>query len=291
MRGANNKAVRNGCLRHCVASVRPCSAPILPGLFALHCLQPVLNSSCLSYFPGFPDRPISHWGSWSGAILLHAALALTLLLDRPQVSASIKPARPIEVQLLQPARPVAPMQPVLPLKPKLQPLPQKTAQPQPLIPTPPKQETLPSLPIVATTAPVFSPISVAPGAVLDQAPSPVSGEPTSVVAVESARAAQSAPRQPEPLVAARFDANYLSNPPPFYPIASRRLGEAGVVRIRVYVGVDGQALKVELERSSGYARLDQSALDTVANWRFVPAHRGDTPVVSWVVVPLNFSLS
>jgi protein TonB len=74
-------------------------------------------------------------------------------------------------------------------------------------------------------------------------------------------------------------------------MASRRLGEAGVVRLRVFVDIEGQALKVELERSSGYPRLDQSALDTVANWRFVPARRGATPEASWVVVPLNFSSS
>ncbi len=90
---------------------------------------------------------------------------------------------------------------------------------------------------------------------------------------------------------ARFDADYLANPKPPYPLASRRLGEEGIVHLHVRVGPGGQPLKVELKRSSGFPRLDQSALDTVMRWRFVPARRGTTPVTSWVVVPIVFSLS
>ncbi len=90
---------------------------------------------------------------------------------------------------------------------------------------------------------------------------------------------------------ARLDANYLSNPAPVYPRVSRRLGEFGVVRLLVQVGSDGQALQVELKHSSGYPRLDQSALDTVPRWRFVPARQGSLAVVSWVVVPIVFSLN
>lgn len=244
-----------------------------------------------SYYPsGFSDRSTSRLGGWGGAILLHVGVILLLLLDRPQASAHIEHARPIEVQLLEPARPATPMQQTLTQKPKSQPSPPKLAQSQPQPRTEaislPKPEVVPSPPIVATAAPVSSPVSVAPV----QAPGPVRAEPTQVVAVASVRAIQPAQRS-EPLIEARFDANYLSNPQPVYPMASRRLGEAGVVRLRVFVDIEGQALKVELERSSGYPRLDQSALDTVANWRFVPARRGATPEASWVVVPLNFSLS
>jgi protein TonB len=93
-----------------------------------------------------------------------------------------------------------------------------------------------------------------------------------------------------PITAARFDADYLHNPKPVYPAASRRLGEQGKVVLRVHVGADGSAEKVELKSSSGFARLDTSAQDAVSRWRFVPARRGDQAVAAWVLVPIAFNL-
>ncbi|WP_211364127.1 energy transducer TonB [Propionivibrio limicola] len=89
---------------------------------------------------------------------------------------------------------------------------------------------------------------------------------------------------------ARFDADYLRNPPPPYPPMSRRMGETGKVLLRVLVNADGSAANVELKTSSGSSRLDDSALRTVRKWRFIPAKRGDTPVQSSVVVPIIFKL-
>ena len=53
-------------------------------------------------------------------------------------------------------------------------------------------------------------------------------------------------------------ANYLKNPPPLYPRMSKRLGEQGVVIVRALIGVNGQAEKAEIYKSSGYERLDQA---------------------------------
>jgi protein TonB len=36
--------------------------------------------------------------------------------------------------------------------------------------------------------------------------------------------------------------------------------------------------------------LDEAAVSAVEGWRFVPAKRGDTPVASTVMVPINFKL-
>jgi protein TonB len=47
---------------------------------------------------------------------------------------------------------------------------------------------------------------------------------------------------------------------------------------------------VQLKASSGSQRLDTAALETVRQWKFVPARRGDTPVEAWVLVPITFSL-
>jgi protein TonB len=83
---------------------------------------------------------------------------------------------------------------------------------------------------------------------------------------------------------------YLRNPKPKYPNLSRRLGEQGTVLLRVYVTVEGNATKVELKSSSGFARLDRAAHSAVQTWLFVPAKRGEQAVDAWVIVPIKFSL-
>jgi protein TonB len=88
----------------------------------------------------------------------------------------------------------------------------------------------------------------------------------------------------------RYNAGYLNNPEPRYPPGSVRLGEQGRVLLRVFVDKGGRAESVELKKSCGHHRLDRVALETVRDWRFVPAKRGDEKVASWVVVPITFTL-
>lgn len=94
----------------------------------------------------------------------------------------------------------------------------------------------------------------------------------------------------EPLIESRYDVAALDNPRPPYPLAARRQGIEGRVLLSVQVGADGASHAVRLKRSSGHALLDDAALQTVRRWRFVPAQRGDTPVESWVDVPILFRL-
>jgi protein TonB len=71
---------------------------------------------------------------------------------------------------------------------------------------------------------------------------------------------------------------------------SRRLSEQGRVLLRVQVEADGRAGDVQLHTSSGSPRLDQSALDTVRRWKFVPARRGQEAIAATVLVPIAFTL-
>jgi len=89
----------------------------------------------------------------------------------------------------------------------------------------------------------------------------------------------------------RFDADYLNNPAPAYSRVSRRLREQGLVTLRVYVSPNGLPTIVELEKSSGFARLDEAAMETVRQWKFSPAKSAGMPVGAWVVVPVEFSLN
>ena len=68
------------------------------------------------------------------------------------------------------------------------------------------------------------------------------------------------------------------------------MGEEGRVILRVLVTPQGAAETLEVKTSSGSPRLDAAAVNTVRNWRFVPARRGEATVQSWVLVPIVFKL-
>jgi protein TonB len=88
-----------------------------------------------------------------------------------------------------------------------------------------------------------------------------------------------------------FGAAYLHNPYPPYPSVSQRRGEEGKVLLRVKVTEDGRAATVQINTSSGSQRLDNSALETVSQWRFVPAQKNGKRVSDWVIVPIVFQLN
>lgn len=174
-------------------------------------------------------------------------------------------AHPIAVRLIE----LAPEAPPPPL-PKPPPPPPKPATP---VLAPP--------PVLAVASPVESPVA-ASFTIAPQPPAPVSAP--AIVAAPT-------PAPAPAFIDARFDADYLDNPKPLYPHASRRLGEEGKVVLRVFVSAEGEAKRVEVKHSSGFQRLDLAAEKAVARWRFVPARRGDEAVTAWVVVPIVFSLN
>jgi periplasmic protein TonB len=84
---------------------------------------------------------------------------------------------------------------------------------------------------------------------------------------------------------------YGTNPKPPYPIAARRLGQQGVVLLKVLVRPDGSPADVQVQRSSGHELLDEAAANTVrSRWKFIPARRGDEAVESTVTFPIRFDL-
>ena len=109
--------------------------------------------------------------------------------------------------------------------------------------------------------------------------------PTATPVVEPAIAPE-----PLPVIPPRFSADYLQNPAPPYPALARRMHEQGRVLVRVLVSADGIPERIELKASSGFPRLDQSALETIRNWKFVPARQGEQKIAAWVVVPIAFTL-
>jgi TonB family protein len=84
--------------------------------------------------------------------------------------------------------------------------------------------------------------------------------------------------------------DYLNNRPPPYPALSKRLGEQGKVVVRVFIDTDGNATQAEIRTSSGYDRLDQTALKTAQAWKYVPGKVNGEPKAMWFNVPINFVL-
>ncbi len=82
----------------------------------------------------------------------------------------------------------------------------------------------------------------------------------------------------------------LNNPEPPYPYESRRRGEEGRVTLKVRVAADGTASSVEVEKSSGYRRLDMTARRTVSRWTFIPAKQNNAAVEAWTKVTILFQL-
>ncbi|MDO5686851.1 MAG: TonB family protein [Neisseria sp.] len=84
---------------------------------------------------------------------------------------------------------------------------------------------------------------------------------------------------------------HLRNPKPPYPPLSLENGEQGSVGLRVVVEADGYPSSVEMVKSSGYPRLDRSALKTVREkYRFTPATRLGMPVRSVYTFNIKFEL-
>ena len=84
--------------------------------------------------------------------------------------------------------------------------------------------------------------------------------------------------------------DYGVNPKPVYPTAARRRGYEGDVKLRVLVLENGKVGKIEIEKPSGYEVLDESALNAVNGWVFIPGKENGKEVSSWVTVPISFRL-
>ena len=84
---------------------------------------------------------------------------------------------------------------------------------------------------------------------------------------------------------------YGSNPLPVYPSLARKMGYEGVVMLEAEILPDGRVGQLVIKKSSGFPALDQSALDAVKRWKFIPAKWMGKAVSAWVDVPVKFRLS
>jgi protein TonB len=67
-----------------------------------------------------------------------------------------------------------------------------------------------------------------------------------------------------------------------YPPQSRRLGEEGVTVVRLLVNPDGSIADVQVAKSSGFSRLDETAVRKLKRWRVNPGTENGKPVQMWM---------
>jgi protein TonB len=143
-------------------------------------------------------------------------------------------------------------------------------KPEPVAkPKPVERRAQPTPEVVTPIAPAETPV---PTEVSKAPPQPVTASP-------------SLPdREPD------YQAAYLNNPVPAYPMVARRMGWQGRVVLNVEVLASGLPGQVKLHQSSGHDVLDNAALQAVRGWRFVAARHGGQVVSKWFLVPIPFIL-
>ena len=202
----------------------------------------------------------------AGVVLVHGALAWGLWqLDG--VREAVQQVLPLQVQWIAPPAP----------------------QPSPPPPPAPRQPQPAPRPVpVVTAAPTPAP---APQQAVTPAPVAVSAEPAPIAPVSAPVAAPPAPPPPAaPVQIPATALRYLVPPAQVYPLASRRLREQGTVVLRLVVDAQGLPQQVSVHRSSGFARLDEQALQAMRAARFAP-HTVNGAAVPWTALaPLAYEI-
>lgn len=231
-----------------------------------------------------PGSSARHWCVSAAVLLVHATLvwlAISGGLFTPTDSApasNVKHTILATVVVNMPTQAAPAPRPVPPPRP----MPQSTGLTRP---APSTKNPLPASAALATSAVTLSaPATDSTTAVPVPATAPAAAATASFL-----RSSQSPSPSPA-LVLPSSDADELNNPLPIYPRMSRRMGEQGTVLVRVFINAEGRAEKAEIRTSSGYARLDEAALDTVKRWRYLPAKRAGVAEAMWFNVPVRFVL-
>lgn len=172
------------------------------------------------------------------------------------------------------------------------------AAPQPV--SPPSRQPPPlDLPMPAPTRLLMPAFSIAALTVAQEAPP----APTLTPVVPAAVTAPLVPAAPPTLAApaaapvpvpvpvspikqiAPNAVRYLVEPRMSVPLLSRRLGESGIVHLRILVDARGNLKEASLRKTSGFARLDQQALQDIRSARFSP-YVENGQAIEWETIAL-----
>lgn len=217
-----------------------------------------------------PPRPWRH-APMAAAVLLAHVGAGWALMQVDSVREALHEAAPLMIDMIAPPPKVVPPPPPPP----------PPAPPRPVAPKP-----RPAPVIAAPPAPAPAPAEFT-------APPPPTEPPPAVVAVNPpVEPPPPAPPAPvsEPKTVPASAVQYLVPPAPVYPSYSQRRGESGRALLRVLIDEHGVPRQIALQQSSGYTRLDDSALTAAKAARFRPYAENGVAQPVWVLIPIVFDL-
>ncbi len=231
-----------------------------------------MSAASLSNPFSIPEWQPGKFGPLAMIVLLHVALLYVLSNSSSHhtVQAASQP-REVFATFIQPEPAPTPVQEIpkpVPPKPKTVPVVKKAVKPLPKrtepAPTPVQQEQTVETPEPTPAAPSAPPAAAAP----------------------SAAPAVSTPAPPKTI----SGVEYIQRPEPQYPPMSKRMREEGKVMLRILVNEKGRPEKVEIQKSSGFSRLDDAARQAAMGAVFKPYMEDGRPVPVFAIVPINFSI-
>ncbi len=80
--------------------------------------------------------------------------------------------------------------------------------------------------------------------------------------------------------------NYNLNKKPYYPMIARQKKWEGIVMLKLYVDKNGKINEIILAKSSGYKILDESAVQSVKDWKLINNYNKNI----YIIVPIEFKL-
>lgn len=144
----------------------------------------------------------------------------------------------------------------------------------------------PPPPRIDTAPPPFVP---SPDIVIETAP--VENTTAIQVVTQTRQESPPAPRKVATVQPRVNPRNPLTQPE--YPLSEKRAEHTGTVMLSVYVLENGRVGDVQVQKSSGYPKLDEAAIaEAKRSWRLLPGTGEDgKPAPMWVIVPITFKLT
>ena len=227
----------------------------------------IMRPSPSSSIAGAVLQPLRRIGPLGAIILLHVAFFYALQSGLLRHAAEQVLPKEVMVSFITPERAPEPTPPKpQPPKPKTVPVVKKSVTPPPPVP-------------VVNTTPAPTAITAPPAPPAPPAPA----EPVA----PAVTAPPAAPAVPKTMTSG---IEYLQAPQPEYPPVSRRMGEEGKTVLRVLVNEKGRPERVEVQKTSGSARLDEAARQAVLRAVFKPFIEDGKAVPAYAIVPIRFQL-
>ena len=135
----------------------------------------------------------------------------------------------------------------------------------------------------APTPPPKTPLPKTP------APPPPAPTSTAPAITQTAAPPAAAPQAPAIRMGAVIQAGAHCAKPD-YPSASRRMEEEGTVTLKFLIGADGKVLQADIEKSSGFTRLDDAARNALSKCQFRPGTVDGKPEQSWASIKYTWRL-